>query len=104
MARESDDPLISGELGDELSRRWSLERGLPTYEEGLRLLAAREVVAEETYRGIRSLGGFRNVLAHEYLDIDLDEVIRWRSRVLESLPTWTGEVAAWLDRVEVQEP
>lgn len=120
MVRESDEPLSAAEFGEDLARRWSLERGLlaaanlvidvanhigaghfaahpATYEEGLRLLSDRGVVAQDTYRGLKGLGGFRNVLAHEYLDIDLEEVVRWRSRLLEILPGWIAEVAAWMD-------
>lgn len=123
IAPESGEPLAASELEEELATRWSLERGLlaaanlvidvanhiaaghfathpATYEDGLGLLAARGVVGEETYGGLRGLGGFRNVLAHEYLDIDLDEVIRWRDRILDLLPGWIGEIAAWMDGLE----
>ena len=106
-------------LEEDLSRRWSLERGLlasanlvfdvanhisvghfavhpANYEDGLRLLSAHGVIREETYEKLRGLGGFRNVLAHEYLDIDLHEVVRWRTRILAGLPQFMGQVIRWL--------
>lgn len=123
MGPASGDGLDASELEEELAARWSLERGLlaaanlvidvanhiaaghfathpATYEDGLRLLATRNVVDENTYGSLRGLGGFRNVLAHEYLDIDVEEVIRWRVRILDVLPRWIGEVAAWMDGLE----
>lgn len=66
----------------------------------MRLLASHDVIGDETHDGLRGLGGFRNVLAHEYVDIDLEEVIRWRSRILATLPDWIGEIEGWMDRVE----
>lgn len=123
MAEDDGGRLTAAVLEGNLSRRWSLERGLlaaanlvidvanhigaghfathpGTYEEGLRLLADRAVVDEATYGRMRGLGGFRNVLAHEYLDIDLEEVLRWRGTLLDVLPVWIREVATWLDGVE----
>lgn len=120
MTDSSGEPLTAAALDQDLSLRWSLERGLlaaanlvidtanhiaaghfavhpDTYEDGLRLLAARKVVDDATYGGMRGLGGFGNVLAHDYLDIDLEGVLRWRSRLLEVLPTWITEVTTWLD-------
>ncbi|MFO7894301.1 MAG: DUF86 domain-containing protein [Longimicrobiales bacterium] len=121
--RSMDDNHDADQLSDDLARRWSLERGLlaaanlifdvanhigaghfsvhpATYEDGLRLLAARQVIAEETYYGLRGLGGFRNVLAHEYLDIDLEQVILWKVRILDAVPPLIGQVQAWLDDVQ----
>lgn len=115
--------LEPDDLNEDLSRRWSVERGLlaaanlvfdvanhvlaghfsthpSSYEESLAHLASRDVVDDRTYERLRGLGGFRNVLAHEYLDIDLDEVLRWRDRLLRTLPGWIAEVEAWMDRVD----
>lgn len=112
---QEDDPVEVAELDRDLSRRWRLERGLlaasnlildvashvtaghfsvhpATYEETHSELATRKVLDECT------LGGFRNVLAHEYLDIDLSEVIRWRSRLLETAPSVIVQLEEWMDR------
>lgn len=117
----AEDRLDGDQLVDNLPRRWSLERGLlaaanlvldvanhicaghfavhpATYEEALRSLAGRGVVRQETYEQVRGLGGFRNVLAREYLEIDVEEMIRWRGRLLGALPDVIEQVTAWLDR------
>lgn len=113
-------------LEADLSRRWRLERGLlvaadlivdvashvtaahftvhpPTYEKTVSELAARDVIREETYETLRGIGGFRNVLAHEYLDVDLDEVVRWRGRMLDGAATFIADVERWLDEIEEEE-
>ncbi len=118
--------LESEVLEADLSRRWRLERGLlvaanlildvanhvmashfavhpPTYEKAVRELAARDVIREETYETLRGIGGFRNVLAHEYLDVDLDEVVRWRGRMLDGAATFIADVERWLDEIEEEE-
>lgn len=123
LRSQEDEALEALDLEGDLSRRWRLERGLlaaanlildvashvtaghfavhpATYEKGLRELVTREVLTEETYGGLRGLGGFRNVLAHEYVDLDLEEVVRWRGRILKAAPRLIAEVEGWLDRVE----
>lgn len=120
------EPIDVGRLERDLSRRWSLERGLlatanlvfdianhicaghfgvhpGTYEDAIRSLSARAVIRDETYGSLRGLGGFRNVLAHDYMDVDLGEVIRWRSRILDALPGWMNEVSAWMNRSDDEE-
>lgn len=110
------------ELEGDISRRWRLERGLlaaanlildvashvttghfashpATYEESLRELATHGVIADTTYGILRGLGGFRNVLAHEYIEIDLQEIVRWRARLLEAAPSVIREVAGWLEEL-----
>lgn len=78
-------------------------RAADTYEGSLRELASRSVVKDETYEGFRGLGGFRNVLAHEYLEIDVERVVDWRTRVLEGVPSFIAEVERWVDTLEETE-
>lgn len=40
------------------------------------------------------------MLAHEYLEIDLEEVVRWRGRILEAVPSLIAEVERWMDRLD----
>lgn len=123
LRSQEEDSLEASELEHDLSRRWRLERGLlvaanlildvashvtaghfavhpPTYERTLEELASRGVLEDGTYDRLRGLGGFRNVLAHEYLDVDLVEVVRWRARLLETAPSVIAEVERWFDEVE----
>ena len=56
------------------------------------------MISEELYVGIEGLGGLRNILVHRYLDIDSDEVVAHRERLLELMPRFAGEVLAWIER------
>lgn len=88
--------LTVEDLKSSLSKRWPVERGLiaganlifdiadhilaskfhiypETYEDSLRLLYENAVVSKELFSKIEGLGGFRNILVHDYLGIDLNE-------------------------------
>jgi uncharacterized protein YutE (UPF0331/DUF86 family) len=43
-----------------------------TYEEIPQKLCERKVISEELRDRLRGLGGFRNILVHDYLDVDHD--------------------------------
>ena len=87
------------EVKSSLSKRWIIERGLiaganlifdiadhilasnfhiypETYEDSLDCLYDKGVITEALYENIKGLGGFRNILVHEYLVIDIHEVHR----------------------------
>lgn len=123
LGSQEGEGLKAEDLEGNLSRRWRLERGLlaaanlildvanhiaaahyaahpGTYERTLRELAARGVLEEATYDGLRGLGGFRNVLAHEYLEIDLDALVRWRTRLLQRGSSLIAELEGWMDDLE----
>lgn len=114
------------EYRGDLGRRWILERGLiaaagivldvaddilsghfgdhpDTYEASLRGLRDRSVISEELYAGIEGLGGLRNILVHGDLDIDSDEVVAHRERLLELMPRFASEVLAWIERQAMTE-
>jgi len=82
------DHILSGHFGDHPD----------TYEASLRGLRDRSVISEELYEGIEVLGGLQNVLIHRYLDIDSDEVVAHRERLLEPMPRFAGEVLSWIER------
>jgi uncharacterized protein YutE (UPF0331/DUF86 family) len=107
----------------DVSQRWVVERGLiaaasvifdvtdhilagyfgvyaDTYEESLRSLRDHKVLSSRLYGQIRGLGGFRNILVHQYLEIDPREVSANLHKALEVLPRWSQEILAWLDEVE----
>lgn len=109
------------EYRGDLGRQWILERGLiaaagivldvadhilsghfgdhpDTYEASLRGLRDRLVISKELYAGIEGLGGLRNILVHRYLDIDSDEVVAHRARLLELMPRFASEVLSWIER------
>lgn len=103
-----------------LSQRWIIERGLiagasvifdiadhilaghygfyaDTYEGSLEALRDKSVISERLYQQIKGLGGFRNVLVHRYLGIDLIEVAENFQKGLEVFPQFAQEILGWLD-------
>ena len=67
-----------------------------TDEETFQGLARQGVLRPDTGDVLRGLGGFRNVLAHEYLEIDHEELVRWRSRILSQGSPVIAQVQEWL--------
>lgn len=107
------------ELGASLSVRWAVERGLiasanllfdvadhilgghfsvypATYEESLECLHTKGVISRELYRKLKGLGGFRNILVHDYLRIELGEVQRNLLKAFEAFPAFSREILQWL--------
>jgi uncharacterized protein YutE (UPF0331/DUF86 family) len=91
------DAVSLGRLEQKLQLQWAVERGLQLAAEALfdagnhilagafqetvdeyreipRQLAARGVLQAETAARLESLAGFRNVLVHDYTDVDLSRV------------------------------
>jgi uncharacterized protein YutE (UPF0331/DUF86 family) len=48
---------------------------------------------------LRGLGGFRNLLVHDYVELDPAEVHRHFQRAFEVFPRFAREVQAWLEKV-----
>ena len=86
-------------LSSNLSLRWTVEHGLlagltlifqiadhilthafertaSTYERLVIERRACDVISEGLAEQLRGAGGFRNVLVHEYLQVDLNEIVR----------------------------
>jgi uncharacterized protein YutE (UPF0331/DUF86 family) len=107
-------------LRRDLSLRWTVERGIlagaglvfdvadhvlaaafaeypDSYEASLLALHDRGVLSAELYSAMHGLGHVRNLLAHDYVKIDLDLLARHLDEALVFLPSFCGEVAAWLD-------
>jgi len=60
---------IAGELAATRSERFS------DYTEAIRSLSGDERFSDELVRSLERLPGFRNVVIHEYVALDLDRVI-----------------------------
>ena len=61
-----------------------------SYEEILENAFKRAVIDEKAYDELRGLGGFRNVLAHEYLGIDDHAVFEHFCKIKRILPGIIG--------------
>ncbi|MCW5890160.1 MAG: DUF86 domain-containing protein [bacterium] len=98
--------------------RWAVERGLQVAAEALfdagahvlaaefretadeyrdipRRLAARGVLTDATARALEGLAGFRNVLVHDYADVDLERVVAGLAR-LGDFDAFVADVEHWL--------
>lgn len=109
------------DLATNLSLRWTVEHGLQSgltlilhaanhiltrrfsilaesYEASLAELRAQRVISASLYRRLRGAGGFRNLLVHEYLQIDLSRVARFTKRAPAVFRAFADELADWLEQ------
>lgn len=62
------------------------------YEDILSRSRERGLLSEELYQELRGLGGFRNVLAHEYLALRDEQVFAHARKLLRNLPQIRAEL------------
>ena len=108
------------ELRADLDLLWSVERGLqlcaqnaldvathlaaaagrdaPDYASAIDRLAEIGVLPGEFVRRFRGIAGFRNVLVHGYLEIDLDLVVRVLHERLGDFEEFASYVERFLER------
>lgn len=60
-------------------------------------LADHGVISSELRDRLRGLGGFRNVLVHEYVAVDLDRVHRFLQEGLEDFIDFADQVESFLE-------
>lgn len=68
-----------------------------TYEDVVERLADQGVISPELREKLRGLGGFRNILVHEYVDVDLGRVHRFLQEGLEDFIDFADHVESFLD-------
>lgn len=111
------------EIASSLSLRWTIERGLiaaanlvfdvadhilggqfgmypETYEDSLHLLKERGVISDRLYQSLKGLGGFRNILVHEYLEVDVAELHKNLAKSFEVFPAYSSEIQQWLNKLK----
>ncbi len=71
-----------------------------TYEDTLKGLAEKNVISPEFYQQIKGLGGLRNLLVHQYAQIDLDIVFSSFHKSLSIFPLFAKEIFDWMDSLE----
>lgn len=74
------------------------------YEDVIRHLGEQGVISSELRARLRGLGGFRNVLVHGYLEIDVGRVYEYLTTRLDDFAKFAQEVEAWLVRRERDTP
>jgi uncharacterized protein YutE (UPF0331/DUF86 family) len=75
-----------------------LEKPRDYYQAILRLGAAK-VIPLDFAQNLAPIAGFRNILVHDYLDIDWDEVYRNLNR-LNELSQYMKHITIWLKKTE----
>jgi uncharacterized protein YutE (UPF0331/DUF86 family) len=113
-------PITIERLETDQQLRWAVERGLQVAAEALfdagahilaaafreavdeyrhipKRLLARGVLRSETATRLKGLAGFRNVLVHEYADIDLKRVHAGLGR-LGDFDAFVADVERWLQQ------
>jgi uncharacterized protein YutE (UPF0331/DUF86 family) len=70
-----------------------------SYEASLAALRAHKVISATLYRRLRGAGGFRNVLVHEYMAVDLNRVARYARRAPKTFRDFARELSQWLESV-----
>ncbi len=110
-------------MKQDLEKRWVIERGIEagaqlileiadhilsnqfgyyseTYEDSLKGLLEKGVISEELYSQIKGLGSLRNILVHQYVQIDLNIVFNSFHKSLKVFPLFTQEIMDWMDEPE----
>jgi uncharacterized protein YutE (UPF0331/DUF86 family) len=67
-----------------------------TYEQILDALAFEGVLSAAVRAELKGLGGFRNVLVHDYLDVDTGRVIEALARAPERSEAFAADIHHWL--------
>ena len=115
-------PISLEQLEQDLQLQWAVERGLQVASEALfdagnhvlaaafqesideyreipKRLASHGVLSGATAARLENLAGFRNVLVHDYAEIDLRKVHAGLSR-LEDFDAFVADVERWLEKTE----
>jgi uncharacterized protein YutE (UPF0331/DUF86 family) len=110
-------------IKQDLEKRWVIERGIEagaqlileiadhilsnqfgyyseTYEDSLKELLEKNVISEELYSQIKGLGSLRNILVHQYVQIDLDIVFNSFHKSLKVFPLFAREITDWMEEPE----
>lgn len=74
------------------------------YADALRKLAQIKVIPSEFARRIAPMPGFRNVLVHEYIEIDTNRVYRNLQDEVDDFVKFAEYINAWLEEHNLLEP
>lgn len=112
--------VTTDRLADDIMLRWAVERGLQVAAEAVfdagnhilagefadpadeyahvpPRLAAHGVIAAPTATRLKGLSGFRNVLVHEYAQVDLGRLVEALHH-LDDFDAFVADVEGWLAR------
>ncbi len=69
-----------------------------TYEETIKLSCRNKIISEKLYKNIKGLGGYRNILIHEYLALDYAEVHKNFIKLVKVIPSFEREILLYIER------
>ncbi|MBI4518600.1 MAG: DUF86 domain-containing protein [Deltaproteobacteria bacterium] len=69
------------------------------YEDVVTQLAAHGVIDEKLHARLRGIGGFRNILVHDYLRIDPAKVADALAKAPRDFSEFALAIRSWLDRL-----
>ena len=68
-----------------------------TYEETIELSSNKALISDDLYKKIKGLGGYRNILVHEYLGLDYGEVHKHFTKLIGAIPQFQKEILRYMD-------
>ncbi|MCD6289322.1 MAG: DUF86 domain-containing protein [Anaerolineae bacterium] len=74
--------------------------GPEIYQDVIEILSHHGVISQSLAGRLRGMAGFRNVLVHEYLEIDPRIVYEVATQRLDDYLQFAHEIAGWVDRTE----
>ncbi|MGL6280827.1 MAG: type VII toxin-antitoxin system HepT family RNase toxin [Microcoleaceae cyanobacterium] len=72
-----------------------------TYKESFQQLGDYEILPRKLAEELSSAASLRNVLAHQYLDIDHTQLFTYIQKVLLLYPLYVQKITQYLDKLEV---
>jgi len=64
-------------------------------KEAVEVLATNDIITEETAETVAAAIGFRNILAHEYGDVDPEQVYEYLQNELSIYEQFSQQIATW---------
>lgn len=69
-----------------------------TYEEAIELSLSKKIISNDLYKKLKGLGGYRNILIHEYLALDYKEVHKNFKKLIDAIPRFQAEIIKYMNK------
>jgi uncharacterized protein YutE (UPF0331/DUF86 family) len=69
-----------------------------TYEETIEIAARQEVITDTLFKQLKGLGGYRNILIHEYIDLNYHEVYKNFRKLTDVIPYFQSEIIQYIEQ------
>lgn len=69
-----------------------------TYEETIEASMREKIITDSLYKEIKGLGGYRNILIHEYIGLDYEEVHQNFKKLTDAIPHFQKEIIQYIGR------